>query len=141
MKIKERAPNPSQQLVRIKAVYPDLVDSFSFKLPLHINLKIKPTEFSRTYLTQIRLTGSKKIEVFVLKPKLSKENKNNKTVPHMYSLSEGRICLYLPKEITSTDDYSVIVPWISEWLYHYEIWKITGEWCGGGHSFKKRNKA
>jgi len=22
--------------------------------------------------------------------------------------------------------------WISEWLLHYEIWLITGEWHGGG---------
>ena len=26
----------------------------------------------------------------------------------------------------------IIVPWISEWLLHYEIWLVTGEWHGGG---------
>jgi len=25
-----------------------------------------------------------------------------------------------------------IMPWISEWLYYYEIWPVTGEWYGGG---------
>ena len=25
-----------------------------------------------------------------------------------------------------------IVPWASEWLFYYEIWKGTGEWYGGG---------
>jgi hypothetical protein len=25
-----------------------------------------------------------------------------------------------------------IVPWISEWLLHYEIWLVTGKWCAGG---------
>lgn len=137
MNIKENAPNPSLQLLRIKMTYPNLVESYSFKPPLHINLRIKPTESSRTYIAQIKLTGSKKLDVFVIKPNLAKENKDNKNVPHMYSLEKGKICLYLPKEINYTDNYSTVVPWISEWLYHYEIWKITGEWCGGGHGFKK----
>jgi hypothetical protein len=25
-----------------------------------------------------------------------------------------------------------IVPWTAEWLVHYEIWLMTGEWYGGG---------
>lgn len=31
-----------------------------------------------------------------------------------------------------------IVPWAAEWLLFYEIWTITGEWCGEGvgHSRK-----
>ena len=107
MKIKEKVPNPSLQLLRINATYPDLVESYSFKPPLYINLRIKPTESSRTYLTQIKLTDSKKLEVFVLNPNLAKENKGCKSVPHMYSLKQGRICLYLPKEIDYTDNYSV----------------------------------
>ena len=135
--MKSKGLNPSQQVLAITLGYPYLVDSYSFKPPLYVNLKIKPTEQSRTYLTQIKLTGSKKLDVYVLKPNIAKENKGNKSVPHMYSLESGKICLYLPKEIDNTDDYSVIVPWISEWLYHYEIWKITGEWCGGGHKFKR----
>ena len=25
-----------------------------------------------------------------------------------------------------------IVPWAAEWLMHYELWLVTGEWTGGG---------
>ena len=25
-----------------------------------------------------------------------------------------------------------IIPWVYDWLYHYEIWVGTGEWTGGG---------
>jgi hypothetical protein len=25
-----------------------------------------------------------------------------------------------------------VVPWISEWLFHYELWLSTGSWHGGG---------
>lgn len=25
-----------------------------------------------------------------------------------------------------------ILPWTAEWLLHYEVWLVTGEWVGGG---------
>jgi hypothetical protein len=25
-----------------------------------------------------------------------------------------------------------LVPWLMEWLVHYEIWRATGDWKGGG---------
>jgi len=25
-----------------------------------------------------------------------------------------------------------IIPWMSEWLYFYEIWLCCGKWLGGG---------
>ena len=25
-----------------------------------------------------------------------------------------------------------IVSWLVLWLYYYEIWRVTGEWLGGG---------
>ena len=25
-----------------------------------------------------------------------------------------------------------IIPWVIEWIYFYELWKITGAWKGGG---------
>ena len=25
-----------------------------------------------------------------------------------------------------------IIPWLLEWLVEYEVWLVTGEWCGGG---------
>jgi hypothetical protein len=25
-----------------------------------------------------------------------------------------------------------IIPWAIEWLFHYELWHLTGEWSGGG---------
>jgi hypothetical protein len=33
-----------------------------------------------------------------------------------------------------------IVPWASEWLLHYEIWRATGTWTGGGHEPKQGSK-
>ena len=49
------------------------------------------------------------------------------------------LCLYYPCEWNSTMNISdTIIPWISEWLYYFEFWCITGEWHGGGkHPTKK----
>jgi hypothetical protein len=33
-----------------------------------------------------------------------------------------------------------IIPWISEWLYYFEFWCITGEWYGGGKHPTKKDK-
>ena len=57
-------------------------------------------------------------------------------VPHQFG------CEYDPKRIKvclQKDDWSprsslsrTAVPWTMEWLFFFEIWMTTGEWCGGG---------
>lgn len=43
------------------------------------------------------------------------------------------MCLYLSPDFTSQMLLAdTVIPWAVEWLYHYEIWLATGEWCGGG---------
>ena len=50
------------------------------------------------------------------------------------------LCLYYPGEWNSTMNISdTIIPWISEWLYYFEFWSITGKWCGGGKHPTKRD--
>ncbi len=53
-------------------------------------------------------------------------------IPHRYGPSEP--CLYYPGEFDPDREFiaDVVVPWASEWLLHYELWLITGEWLGGG---------
>ena len=85
------------------------------------------------------LTHLPKIEVISPDLKLIK-----KKPPHVYT--DNDLCLFYPKnkEWTKYDYISdKIIPWISTWLYFYEIWDITGEWLGGGKhpgsNDKKRN--
>jgi hypothetical protein len=59
-------------------------------------------------------------------PKLVVESKFD---IHLYN--DGSLCLYYPAEQNWTDytkisDYTI--PWIVEWIYLYEIWKLTGKW-------------
>jgi len=34
-----------------------------------------------------------------------------------------------------------IVPWTADWLAHYEIWLVTGDWYGGGEWPPRRTGA
>lgn len=60
-------------------------------------------------------------------------------IPHTYSINKKKnrveLCLFYPRknEWKSSDLIAdTIIPWISEWLFYYEIWLITGTWEGGG---------
>jgi hypothetical protein len=49
--------------------------------------------------------------------------------------SQKYLCLHFPKNKEWTPRMPIaktIVPWISDWLFYYESWLVTGEWLGGG---------
>jgi hypothetical protein len=96
-----------------------------------------PTPLSDLYTVRVTYKLKKSPRVNILKPELLiPEGKS--LLPHTYS--EKRLCLYFP----GSKDWSgnmllskTIIPWISEWLYFYELWLVTGEWYGGGIHPKK----
>jgi hypothetical protein len=59
-------------------------------------------------------------------------------IPHMYPAGDrwpAHPCLYYPGDGDWAADRplaTTIVPWLLEWLLHYEVWLTTGEWRGGG---------
>ena len=59
-------------------------------------------------------------------------------IPHTYVADEYgplRPCLYYPRDGDWSEDRALawtIIPWLLEWLVEYEVWLVTGEWCGGG---------
>lgn len=91
---------------------------------------IQPTPLSQTYKVKITYNLGKRPVITILSPKIDIENKK---LPHTYRNNE--LCLYYPdyKEWTKYSYISdTILPWISEWLYFYELWVINGIWYGGG---------
>jgi len=92
---------------------------------------LRPTELSRDYVAKVTYKLGGAPHVWILHPKL--EKRNDQRLPHVY---EGdRLCLYLPGTGEWTETQSLahtIVPWTSEWLLHYELWLVTGDWNGGG---------
>jgi hypothetical protein len=93
--------------------------------------KIQPTAFSETYTVRIEyLVSGKRPTVTVISPELI-PNEDGK-LPHIFP--GRRLCLHHAADwgpwmlISQT-----IVPWTSEYLLHYEFWRATGKWSGGGH--------
>jgi hypothetical protein len=133
MQIKNLNRNKSivQQVNAIRTKYPTWKVSFnSFELKaLGI---LQPTSRSEAYTVEIKFHILKPIQVRVISPILSK-NEKGENIPHMYS--QENLCLYMPKYDEFTRKMYIsdtIIPWISLWLYYYEIWHATNEWLGGG---------
>lgn len=97
---------------------------------------LQPTTLSSIYTVKLHYSEKKKIaEVFVLSPEQLPKAKGKVLLPHVYSTPKQRLCLYYPlwREWDSSMLYvHTLIPWASEWLYHYEIWVATGTWNGGG---------
>lgn len=97
--------------------------------------KIKPSPLSKEYTVLMTYKMWEVPQVWVVGNEL--ECLDSCDFPHYYEIKEKdemvRICLYRYDEFSPYKVLSkTIVPWIVEWLYFYEIWLATGEWCGGG---------
>jgi hypothetical protein len=92
--------------------------------------RLQPTVRSDVYIVRIDYAIPRLPEVTIVAPQL--EIPSGGTLPHTYP--GERLCLCYPGQWNRTMLIAkTIVPWTSEWLLHYEIWKITWDWHGGGH--------
>lgn len=92
---------------------------------------LRPTVLSQIYTVRLAYTLGRHPRINVLKPELT--TLEDKYLPHTYR--GNQLCLYYPSSTEWKGDMllsNTIVPWISEWLFYYEIWVVTGEWHGGG---------
>jgi hypothetical protein len=132
MKISKKSPlNIAKQAIGIRNRYSQFEVTFSHKGLTAIGY-IQPTSRSIKYKVKIKYTLNKQPEITVLEPKLVK-NSSSKKIPHTYT--RNRLCLFRPKygEFQYWNYISkTIIPWTSLWLYHYEVWHMTGNWQGGG---------
>ena len=93
---------------------------------------VRPTPLSRTYAVRIECTTEAPPLVYVEKPELISRS-DEEEIPHTYG--KNRPCLYYPPRRDWTPEKPIsktIVPWLSLWLFYYEIWLVTGQWEGGG---------
>jgi hypothetical protein len=82
------------------------------------------------YAVRIDYAVPRRPVITVLAPELVAPT--GRPLPHVFTGND--LCLHFPGEWRP--DMSIaatIVPWASEWLLHYEIWRATGNWTGGGH--------
>ncbi len=93
---------------------------------------IQPTPRSATYRLRITYRVGDSPRVHVLSPKLVPRDPDG-ALPHVYP--GQRLCLYLPGSGEWSSNKSIattIIPWAIDWLFHYELWHLTGHWSGGG---------
>jgi hypothetical protein len=90
---------------------------------------VQPSPLSVTYTVRLEYEQSDRPQVTVVDPPLQRGEDGS--LPHVYPGDE--LCLYFD-EFDGTRHLvaDTIVPWVSEWLFHYELWLSTGEWHGGG---------
>jgi hypothetical protein len=121
--------NLGQQLAAVRNVLP----ATSGKIrngELSCLLTIRPSPASRRYAIRLRYKQGAQPHITVVEPDLEL-HPDAAGLPHVYPGDE--LCLYYPGQWNPGQLIATtIVPWISEWLLHYEIWTVTGTWHGGG---------
>lgn len=133
---KRRRITLAQQQAAIMGAFPES-KAIIKKSILVWNGKLKPTPLSKEYKVTIKYNGISTPEAWVFGDELAQLEAHD--FPHKYQINieEKRVkmCLFMPRSNewnTSKLISDTIVPWAIEWLYYYEIWLVTGEWCGGG---------
>jgi hypothetical protein len=104
---------------------------------LSCTISLQPTAVSRQYTLGLRYTIGDQPMVRVLSPQLEL-HPEAALLPHTFL--GGQLCLNYPWEWqTDMVIAHTTLPWTCEWLYHYEIWLVTGTWTGGGHDTDVRS--
>jgi hypothetical protein len=92
----------------------------------------RPAELGNEYTLQVTYRQGLRPRIAVLHPKLALARGQTK-LPHVYSDGQNDICVHRHEEWDSSMLIAdTIMPWISQWLYFYEVWALTGKWLGKG---------
>jgi hypothetical protein len=91
--------------------------------------ELQPSPVSEIYAVRIQYAGRERPAISLLDPP---SDAGDDSLPHTFE--DHTLCLHYPWEWCAHQlIVSTIVPWTSEWLFYYELFKITGRWHGGGH--------
>jgi hypothetical protein len=103
-------------------------------------IPLQPTPISVTYRVVVDYQAGQQPHLYVAEPELAV--RPGEELPHTYK-ENGSLCLYFGQtEFSARRDFiaDVLIPWASEWLLHYELWLVTGQWCGGGIEHREPEK-
>lgn len=122
------------QKIALMQAYPD-GKCYIRNSVLHWEGDIRPTAMSRLYRVVLKYRLGARPVVLLQGDNIQGLDRTG--FPHKFSIDRENhcvsLCLHLTHEFDSTQLIAdTIVPWAVEWLYFYEIWLTTGEWCGGG---------
>lgn len=94
--------------------------------------RVRPTALCAEYAARIEYRVQFYPKVWIEEPQLESRSAEE-PVPHTYE--DDRPCLFLPGSNEWRSDKKLaltIIPWLSLWLFYYEVWLATGTWLGGG---------
>ncbi len=112
--------------------YPQMIASVDRQRSIIWTGPWRPTELSNEYTLQIVYRQSFRPRIAVLHPQLELALGQAK-LPHVYEDGQKDICVHRPEEWNKSMSIALtIMPWISQWLYFYEAWVLTGKWLGKG---------
>lgn len=106
---------------------------------IDMDFLIQSTFSSNKYIIKIKYnTIYDTPNVFLLNQNLPTDNKND--IPHIYGIKKicGKeyinLCTFYPKEDWNNSMLiaNTVFLWAVEWLYFYEIWCVSGNWCRRG---------
>jgi hypothetical protein len=125
MKPGKRSVSLAQQAFALQRVFPSAVIGLT-PTKLRWTGTLTPTPLARVYTVRVEYALRKLPRVLVLDPPLVPDEGSR---PHVYT--DGSLCLHEAHEWRpSMLIVDSIVPWTSEWLAHYELWKWSGQWHG-----------
>jgi len=112
---------------------------------IDMDFLIKSSLSSREYIIKIKYDTIYDIpKVFLLNENLPIYQ--NEKIPHIYGYKKingkdyVRLCTYLPEE--DWDSKMIIAKtvflWAIEWIYFFEIWSVSGKWCGRWYTSRRR---
>ena len=91
---------------------------------------LTPSPLSTTYTVQISYEVPTRPEITILSPALT-PRPDFKKIPHVFA--GNKPCVHQAHEWSGDSILAhTIVPWLSAWLYFYEVWYFTGLWLGEG---------
>jgi hypothetical protein len=129
--LRQHAPSFDQQIYRMGVLWPKFaLDKARRQVEAIWKGFLQPSPMSENYLITLRYRPAWNPETRVLSPEL-KVREGFKDLPHINP--DGSLCLHVMGDWQPwmyIADY--IIPWVSTWLYFYEVWYATGNWLGGG---------
>lgn len=126
----------AKQAFSLQQVYPDGIFLKKTLTGFIWRIFIKPDSICREYHIVVEYRYPMTVHVFLVEAEELRDGKIK--APHVYGDYDTikdriELCLYYGKEFQGIDSMTrTIIPWTMEWLLHYECWRVTGEWHGGG---------
>lgn len=85
---------------------------------------LRPSSLCDEYKIEIYYQTGTPPKVYIISPKIEYNDEI-----HLYY--DRSLCLYYPKDMPWGKHIMLadtIIPWISEWIIFYELWKESGKW-------------